>query len=392
MEAPLIGYQTSENHICVVFGGRSSEHEISLRSALFVLKSLPTTYRIIPTGIQRTGEIWTPEGSFLSTDFQDWTTQNLELLCKGQNPFGSARRTAVEPSVFLPFPLAVCQELPVQGIRVLNLESQTVFPVLHGPNGEDGHFQGLMELAEMALVGCDIRASVIGIDKHIAKRLAKDAGVPVNDYCVVQEEEWQESSALVLQRLEKRFGFPCFVKPNALGSAVGVGKCHTSNQLEEKITQAFQYDTCVMVEEMMHGTEVEVAFLGTPTHPSVTLAGEIAPKDFYDYDSKYINDDGAAQFIPARLGAPEMQKVREYAVTLSQAFGLRGLCRIDFWYNAATKAFVFNEINTLPGLTSISMFPKLWEQQGVLGPQWTHEVIVQAKAYRRLKSRKSFQH
>jgi D-alanine-D-alanine ligase len=369
-----------EKTVAVLFGGRSSEHEISLRSACFVLRNVPRPWRIIPVAIDRDGLCLSLEGTFTAEDFSTVTPEDLAMLVRREIPRG-LRAGAVVESLVLPARREVIENMPEYPLRILNLEAGVFFPVLHGPNGEDGRLQGLFELAEVAYVGCDVRASVLGIDKHIQKRLASEAGINVARYEAVAHEEWGESRARVVERVKSRIGFPCFVKPNALGSAVGCGRAKDEAELGQLLDAALTYDDKALVEEPMTGTEVECAFLGTAVNPRITIAGEIAPADFYSYEAKYLSEDGAAQYLPARLEEARMQELRALAARVATTLGLDGLCRIDFW-NATggphAGTFVFNEVNTLPGLTSISMFPKLWEHDGVDGPSWIAELLERA--------------
>ena len=245
-------------------------------------------------------------------------------------------------------------------------------------------------MAEVAYVGCDIRASVSGSDKHLEKRMAEQHGIPVAKYELIELEDWQAHASRVIERVRNNIGFPCFVKPNSLGSAVGVNRAKDEGELSKYIHEALAFDDKALVEEPMTGTEVECAFLGSGVHPRITVAGESAPKDFYSYEAKYQAADGAEQFIPARLNAARMEELRGYAAKLARAFSLSGLSRLDFWNCTKTGRFVFNEVNTLPGLTSISMFPKLWEHEGVLGPQWIEELVEGAKRRRSQSVQRQF--
>lgn len=385
----MLGTRDLEHTVAVLFGGRSSEHEISLRSAIFVLKNMPEKYRIIPVGISRGGEFLSVEGTFTAGDFNHCEPADLAVICEGRMPRSLAHGSIV-PSLFLPFRADAISHLPESPVRILNLEASVVFPVLHGPNGEDGRWQGVFELAEMAYVGCDIRASVIGIDKNIQKIMARDAGIPVAKYEVIEQEDWFENRDSIVARIEKNIGYPNFVKPNALGSAVGVNRATNAAELVAALKSALKFDDKALVEEPMVGTEVECAFLGSGVNPRITVAGEIATKDFYSYEAKYLTDDGAAQFIPARLDAGRMQELRAMAAKLAKVFSLSGLCRLDFWNCSQPNRFVFNEINTLPGLTSISMFPKLWEHEGVSGKAWIGELIMRAQTRRDLAIERIF--
>jgi len=372
--------------VAILFGGRSSEHEISLRSAIFILKNMPQNYSMILVGISREGSFFSIDGTFNSKELHEVTTADLATIIAGGVPAVLGKREN-KKSILLPLRKVEIEKNSSAffsaSMRILNLEASCIFPVLHGPNGEDGRLQGLFELAECAYVGCDLRASVVGIDKDIQKRLVRATGVAVAKYEVVELEEFENQKEKVLNRIEGILGFPCFVKPNSLGSAVGTGKALSQGDLERLLLEAFAFDQKALVEEMLVGSEVECAFLGTAFEPRITGAGEIATSDFYSYEEKYADSSTAKLFIPARLLPEQMQVLKEEAKKVAKATGIEGLCRIDFWYCKDRAGFVFSEINTLPGLTSISMFPKLWEHEGIIGKVWIEELIV--RAYERQK-------
>ena len=373
-----------EKTVAVLFGGRSSEHEISLRSALFILKNIPEKYGIIPVAIHRNGMFFSLEGVFESKDFSNVTVEDLAIIVEGGVPPSLAGRKNIK-SILLPYikdeiqkdspQFSYSASLQQGKYRILNLDASCLFPVLHGQNGEDGRLQGLFELAEIAYVGCDIRSSVVGIDKDIQKRLAREAGILVAKYEMIELEGFETDKEGTFSRIEKSIGYPCFIKPNALGSAVGSGRAKNRSELENLLKEALVFDQKALVEEPMYGTEVECAFLGSSYAPRVTLPGEIAAKDFYSYEEKYSSTSQAELFIPARLSPERTKELCELAKNVAKITGISGLCRIDFWNCKKTDRFVFNEINTLPGLTSISMFPKLWEHEGVIGKQWIEEII-----------------
>ncbi len=378
---------SNEKTIAVLFGGRSSEHEISLRSAVFILKNIPEKYKIIPVGINKNGSYYSLSGTFCARDFATITTDDLAIIIKGSVPAAFLGRKNLR-TLLLPFlneeitknNFDFCYEDSGQKekFRILNTDATCFFPVLHGQNGEDGRLQGLFELAEVAYVGCDIRASVVGIDKDIQKRLAKLAGVEIAKYELIEIDQFEKNRLATLDRIENNIGYPCFIKPNSLGSAVGTGRASNRGELENLLKEALAFDQKALVEDPMHGTEVECAFLGNSFEPRITIAGEIATADFYSYEEKYANTSKAELFIPARLSADKMQELKLLAKKIAVVTGISGLCRIDFWNCKKTGKFIFNEINTLPGLTSISMFPKLWEHEGVNGEQWIEEVIEAA--------------
>lgn len=385
----MLGHRDSENTVGVIFGGRSSEHEISLRSAIYILKQMPTHYRIVPIGLRRDGSCVSLEGTFSSQDFAQAEPADLADMLAHRRP-GFLPKTNLVESLILPFRSETLSQLPEYQVRLLNLECGVFFPVLHGPNGEDGRLQGVFEMAEVAYVGCDTRASVIGIDKHLQKLVAQQCGIDVVNYELVELEDWQSQASRIIERVRNSIGFPCFVKPNSLGSAIGVNRAKDEGELTRCINDALAFDEKVLVEEPMYGTEVECAFLGTGVAPKISTAGEIAPKDFYSYEAKYQAADGADLFIPARIDSARMEELRNYAASIARAFSLHGLSRIDFWNCSKTGRFIFNEVNTLPGLTSISMFPKLWEHQGITGPEWIDMLLASAKTRRTQSLKRQF--
>ncbi|BBH53183.1 D-alanine--D-alanine ligase family protein [Fluviispira sanaruensis] len=370
--------QSSENTIAVLFGGRSSEHEISLRSAVYVFKNIPEKYNIIPVGINKKGNYFSLEGTFKAKDFSDITIEDLAAIINGQVLKQMPERKNLK-CVLLPYLHdEIEKDFKSFPYRILNLEASCFFPILHGQNGEDGRLQGLFELAEVAYAGCDLRASAVGIDKDIAKRLVRDAGISIAKYELIEGEAYTKNPDETLERVEISIGYPCFVKPNSLGSAVGTGRAKNREDLIILLKEALAFDQKVLVEEPMQGTEVECAFLGTSAFPKITIAGEIVTKDFYSYEEKYSSVSEATTKIPASISADRMNELKNIAKKVAQVTGISGLCRIDFWNCQDPNRFVFNEINTLPGLTSISMFPKLWEQEGIVGKVWIEDVIEQA--------------
>lgn len=378
----IIHSKNKKNHtiVGVLFGGRSAEHEISLRSAIYVLKNLPARYSIVPIGISREGEFHSLEGHFNAKDFNEVSIKDLEAIVSGRSPKSMPHVKNLK-STFYPFPQAAHRRLGYKqtGFRNLNASISCIFPVLHGPNGEDGRLQSLFELADIPYVGCDRVGSVVGMDKDIQKRLVRDAGINVAKYLAIEREEFDENQAGVCDRVEKSIGYPNFVKPNALGSAVGAGKAHDKKELIIKLKAAFEYDNKVLVEELMHGTEIECAFLGTSYKPRITTPGEIATEDFYSYDEKYSASSKAQLFVPARLDEAQTQHVKSLAKDVARVLGLRSFARIDFWSTQNSRKIVFNEVNTIPGLTSISMFPKLWEYEGVTASMWLEELVENSR-------------
>jgi D-alanine-D-alanine ligase len=370
----MLALTKRQETVAILFGGRSSEHEISLRSAAFVLRSVPKEWRIIPVGITHAGKWLSFEGSYTSEDFKDVEAEDLAVMLAEGAPLSMGGRRAVE-SLLVPAPFDVASSLPETSLRILNLEAGVYFPVLHGTNGEDGRLQAVCDLAEVAYVGPDQVTSAIGMDKSVTKRLAEHAGVPTLQWREVSMASFFERRDEVLDGLERDIGFPAFIKPNALGSAVGVSRARNREELIAALEKALSYDERALVEVEAHGTEVECAYLGTPEHSRISQPGEIAPEDFYSYDEKYSSNSPAALFVPARLDAAACQRVRTAALQVARALHIEGLCRIDFWWRSQSGEFFFNEVNTLPGMTSISMFPKLWDHEGLAAKTWIAQVL-----------------
>ncbi len=333
--------------VCVLFGGVSPEHEVSLRSAESVLNHLdPEKYNIFPVGITKTGE-WILYGG---RDYGKLPTGEWKNCPEN-------RRAAISP---------------VRGQGLLNFEGDcvvreridVVFPVLHGENGEDGSIQGLLQLAGIPYVGPHVAASATCMDKTLTKLVAGHAGIRQAAWQLVTAQELESNAEAVLDRLEKAFAYPVFVKPAGTGSSVGVAKAKTREALEAALRNAAKFDRKVLVEEFINGREVEVAVLGN-AGPAASVCGEIdSGTEFYDYDAKYISDC-ARLYIPARIDEETAERVRDNAVRVYEAMGCCGLSRVDFFVTYDTNEIVFNEINTIPGFTSISMYPKLFEASGI---------------------------
>lgn len=332
--------------VCVLFGGVSPEHEVSLRSAESVLNHMDKSkYHIFPVGITKEGD-WILFGGKDYGMLPAGTWQNCE----------ENRRAALSP---------------VRGQGLLSFENDcvvreridVVFPVLHGENGEDGAIQGLLQIAGIPYVGPHVAASAACMDKTITKLIAESAGVRQAEWQLVTREGFARAQEAVLSGIEARFPYPVFVKPAGTGSSVGVAKAADRAALQAAIEAALQYDAKVLVEEFIRGQEVEVAVLGNG-NPFASVCGEIdSGVEFYDYEAKYITDS-ARLYIPARLADDVAEQTRETAVRVYRAMGCRGLSRVDFFITPDAQ-IVFNEINTIPGFTSISMYPKLFEASGL---------------------------
>ncbi len=346
----------------VLFGGRSSEHEISLRSALTVMSAMdPARYEVVPIGIGRDGR-WYLRADAIRMLAQ--TAPRLEALAGG----------GVEVSL-LPHPAGnSLVEAPGHASHGAGRGAQhglpgpldVVFPVLHGSYGEDGTVQGLLELAGIPYVGAGVLGSAVGMDKDIQKRLLREAGLPVVRYAVVEHWQWREDPKRAAD-LARALEYPVFVKPNALGSSVGISKVRSESALGAALEDAFAYDRKVLIEAACVGRELECAVLGNE-RPEASIPGEIILKgrhEFYSYESKYVDPDGAEVKIPAALNAAQSEHLRELACGAFRALGLRGMARVDFLARPALSEIYVNEVNTIPGFTAISMYPKLWEATGL---------------------------
>ncbi len=334
-------------NVCVLFGGISPEHDVSLRSAESVLNNLnKEQYNIFPVGITKDGD-WI---LFAGTDYS--------LLPSGQwQEYPGNRRAAISP-------IRGQGLLSFEGDNVVRELIDVVFPVLHGENGEDGTVQGLLQLAGIPYVGPHVAASAVAMDKTLTKLVADQAGVPQASWMLVRNSELQNRMDVILDGLEQKFAYPVFIKPAGTGSSVGVSKANDREALREALLQAGIYDEKILVEEFIDGREVEVAVMGNDS-PAASVCGEIdSGAEFYDYNAKYITDTSVA-YIPARIPEDVAEQVRELAVKIYSALGCRGLSRVDFFVTFADNRVVFNEINTLPGFTSISMYPKLFAASGI---------------------------
>src|SRR5690349_11243836 len=360
----------------ILFGGRSGEHEVSLLSAASVLNAIDKSkYEVVPIGI-------TKDGRWLTAD-------HAERMLKGEHEPrhlragdpeatpGAAVLMRGEAVVVPPEPVHKGAGItPLQGDatqlrrasdRAINVD--IIFPVLHGTFGEDGTIQGLFELADIAYVGAGVLGSAAGMDKDIMKSLFRAAGLPIVRHVTFLRSEWQENPKKVQKFVESHLKYPVFVKPANLGSSVGITKAHDRGELKPCIDEAAKYDRKIVVEEGVGGKknkarEIECSVLGNDK-PEASVPGEIVPsKEFYDYDAKYL-DEGSQLIIPAKLSQSDTKKVRELAVAAFQAVDCSGLARVDFLIDPKSRKIYLNEINTMPGFTSISMYPKLWGASGL---------------------------
>ena len=329
--------------VVVLFGGQSSEHEVSRVSASTIISNMDQEkYYIIPVGITKDGRWMIYNGPVENIKNGEW------------EKFGT-------PAVLSP---DASQKglLKIVGNKVKVIPVDVVFPVLHGLYGEDGTVQGLLELARIPYVGCGLVASAVSMDKGYTKIIAKNAKINQADYVIVMKEDINKKS--VLNKIEKKLGFPCFIKPANAGSSVGITKAHNREEAFEGLKLAAEHDKKIIVERNINGREVECAVLGSGKGTKASGVGEIlAAAEFYDYDAKYNNADSRT-VIPADIDAESVEEIRKTAIKVFNAVSGEGLARVDFFVENETGKVIFNELNTLPGFTSISMYPKLWEEAG----------------------------
>jgi len=340
----------------LLYGGKSAEHKVSLQTALAVIRALDLEkFEIHPIYINVEGE-WIKGPQLLEPVEQ---VQALEF--SNENSLS---------------PLALASSL----FKADHQESaplDVIFPLLHGPNGEDGTVQGLLELLNLPYVGNGVLASAAGMDKVMMKNVFAQAGLAQVNYVAFIKSEWNKAKEEAYSKVEEQLGYPCFVKPANLGSSVGISKCTNRTELDAAFVEAFQFDRKVIIEEGVVAREVEIAVLGND-EPQCSIAGEIVPKkDFYDYKAKYEDGD-TALIIPADLKEEEYKQMEEMAIQAFKALDCSGLVRADFFLTKDGKALI-NEVNTMPGFTPFSMFPLLWKHSGVEYPQLIERLVDLAK-------------
>jgi D-alanine-D-alanine ligase len=346
----------------ILFGGRSGEHEVSLLSAASILKAIDRKkFDVVPIGITKEGR-WLGAGDAHSLLEGDSSAVGRRL--RAGDPEATPGAKLLQEGM----PTLMAPEPATQGADAKALD--VVFPVLHGTFGEDGTIQGLFELAGIAYVGSGVLGSSAGMDKDVMKRLFAQAQLPIVRHVTVLRADWEKSPRKAIAKIEKGLNYPVFVKPANLGSSVGISKAHDREELGPALDLASQYDRKLVVEQGVGGKksrarELEVAVLGNDD-PKASVVGEIIPgKEFYDYEAKYLSE-GSVPVIPAKLTRAESKKIREMAVAAFRACDLSGLARVDFLMEPDGKHRIFlNEVNTLPGFTQISMYPKLWEATGI---------------------------
>jgi len=337
--------------VAVLYGGRSGEHEVSLQSAASVINHLDRDrFEIVPVAIDKQGR---------------WHLNDVSLI-QGKKSLPVFKDA---PRIVLPPDSAATGALISLGGSGEAKAIDVVFPVIHGPLCEDGTIQGLLELADVPYVGCGVLASAVAMDKEVAKRLARDAGLPIVSYVSLRQEHWRKEKRQLAERVEKDLGYPVFVKPANLGSSVGVQKVKEAGDLTAALENAFQYDVKVLVEVAVDAREIELSVLENPdsgADPLVSVPGEIeANHEFYSYEAKYLDEKGAALIIPAKLDGDRIRRVQDIARKAFLAMECEGMARVDLLLDRTSDKLFFNELNTIPGFTSISMYPKLWEASGI---------------------------
>lgn len=338
--------------IGVIFGGRSAEHDISIMSAKNILSLLTQEkYQIVPIGI-------THEGQWLLLEDVARAIRKME---KDQK-------------------LNFQDLIPVENlspsekiITFLKQNVDVVFPVLHGRYGEDGTLQGLLELADVPYIGCGVMASALAMDKAVTKKVLSANRIPVVDAFVISRKLWENSPEEMMEYIDDKIDYPCFVKPVNTGSSIGISKVHDQEELKDALTAAALHDRRMLIEKAIEGREIEVAVLGNE-NPTTSVPGEIISfREFYDYEAKYT--EGHAELrIPAELPARTVEKIQKMAIDAYKALDCAGMARVDFFLTRSGKVYV-NEVNTIPGFTSYSMYPKLWEHTGVDGEKLLDRLI-----------------
>lgn len=351
--------ETRRVRVGVIFGGRSGEHEVSLMSARSVIDALDMEkYEVVPIGITSGGQ-WLAGDAFRALTSGDPSTARSATLLP--DPHASALMQ-VDCKGSMPASLSEVAHLDV------------VMPILHGPYGEDGTVQGLLELADLPYVGAGVVGSAVGMDKAIFKSVMAANGIPILPWRLILAEQWRKERTALVSELEACFQYPVFTKPANLGSSVGISRCANREELEQGLDAAAEYDRRIVVEQGIDARELEVAVLGNDD-PAASVVGEIRPRRaFYDYVAKYVSDDSEL-IIPASLEEDVSDEVRFLAIKAYKAIDCAGMGRVDLLMDRNSSTIYLNEINTIPGFTRISMYPKLWEASGLPYPQLLDRLI-----------------
>lgn len=368
----------------VLFGGRSGEHEISLLSAASVLKSInPEKYEVVPIGITKQGQ-WLSEVHAEKLLRGETVPEESGRHLRAGDPQATSTAAVLargEAVIVPPVPesgsLTPFQTQAGAAERGINVD--VIFPVLHGTFGEDGTIQGLFELADIPYVGAGVLGSAAGMDKDVMKRLFAAAGLPIVKHVTLLRNHWESDPKKIIREIERRLKYPVFVKPANLGSSVGISKARNRKELGPAVETAAGYDRKIVIEQGVGGKkqkarELECSVLGND-EPQASIVGEIVPSaEFYDYSAKYL-EEGSQLIIPAKITKRQMKEVQEMAMRAFQAVDCSGLSRVDFLMDPKSGKIYLNEINTMPGFTSISMYPKLWAASGLEYPDLIDRLI-----------------
>ncbi len=348
-----------KTRVGVIYGGRSGEHKVSLASAAAVFQNLdPDKYEAVPIRIEK-------DGRWALPDRAPKVMKAADVIQGKQVDEPSAKEIQLAAR-------------PATQTLISGVDLDVVFPVLHGPYGEDGTVQGLLELANVPYVGAGVLASAVGMDKAVMKLVFAAKGLSICDYEVVFKHDWQRDEPAIMHRVASRLGFPVFVKPANLGSSVGISKAKHSVELRAAITFAAQFDRKIVVEAAVpNAREIECAVLGND-EPQASAPGEVIPsREFYDYEAKYL-DEGSRTDVPAKLSEQQAAEIRALAIDAFKAIDCAGMARVDFLLARDTGVLYLNEVNTIPGFTTISMYSKMWEASGLSYPQLIDRLIALA--------------
>ncbi len=350
-----------KKRVGILFGGKSAEHEVALQSAKNIITAIDKDkYEVVLIGIDKQGQ---------------WHLQNsAQFLLNADNPKMIALDTTSASETLAVIPATHTSQLVRTSEKQAVDPVDVIFPVLHGPYGEDGTIQGLLKLMDIPFVGAGVLGSAVGMDKDVMKRLLRDAGVPTAKFVAFQHSL---KRTIDFSRIVDEIGLPCFVKPANLGSSVGINKVHNEQEFHDAIAEAFRYDVKILIEEYIQGREIECSVLGND-NPIASLPGEVIPNktkhQFYSYQAKYIDEHGAALEIPANLPEHLVKCVQELSIKAFKVLGCEGMARVDCFLTDDQRILI-NEINTIPGFTRISMYPKLWEASGISYPELIDRLI-----------------
>lgn len=374
------GIMAKKIRVGLIFGGKSGEHEVSLASAQSVARAIDKTkYDVTLIGITKQGR-WIAGGNALK---QLAAISPTPLLAPIEESTQNDESKTINSSELVPMAShEILESLPLNAIDV-------AFPLVHGPFGEDGTIQGLLELADVAYVGAGVAASAVGMDKALMKSIFRAHNLPIVDWLVILRSEWQAHAPETIRRIESAFGYPCFIKPANLGSSVGISKAHNAAELAQALNVAAQYDRKLIAERAARNArEIECGVLGNDD-PIASLPGEIVlRREFYDYSAKYDNDSQTELGVPADLSAEMTQAVQAMAIRAFQAIDASGMARVDFFLERGTNNLLLNEINTIPGFTAVSMYPRMWEKSGLAYPDLIDR-LIQLALERAVDKRKS---